>query len=206
MTPVPAVWNFNLSACLRLDIWNASLECFIAQAICFTNLKYCDDGLNGDYNLYVGGSRVSFAFLGKCLAASKMQTFRGSLEQLTPRGPWSWVYLPAGKYHRWWPFGSSFTLLYIGSSTETEMSSGKHHVREEGLVYLLVGWGVLLRPFLINCSLDPRPWTRGQNQNLSGRQHVSPVINRRRVGILRIKRGFYFKQSRLQDNQRPVKF
>lgn len=101
MTPVPAVWNFNLSACLRLDIWNASLECFIAQAICFTNLKYCDDGLNGDYNLYVGGSRVSFAFLGKCLAASKMQTFLGSLEQLTPRGPWSWVYLPAGKYHRW---------------------------------------------------------------------------------------------------------
>ena len=54
MIPVPAVWNFNLSACLRQDIWNASLECFIAQAICFTNLKYCDDGLNGDYNLYVG--------------------------------------------------------------------------------------------------------------------------------------------------------
>lgn len=67
MIPVPAVWNFNLSACWRRDIWNASLECFIAQAICFTNLKYCDDGFNGDYNLYVGGSRVSLAFPGERL-------------------------------------------------------------------------------------------------------------------------------------------
>lgn len=93
MIPVPAVWNFNLSACWRRDIWNASLECFIAQAICFTNLKYCDDGLNGDYNLYMGGSKVSLLHQ------------KSDISGLSGEAPRSHIYLPAGKHHRWLTFG-----------------------------------------------------------------------------------------------------
>ena len=96
MIPVPAVWNFNLSACLRQDIWNASLECFIAQAICFTNLKYCDDGLNGDYNLYMGAPGWVLLFQ-RSVCCTKNSDISGFSWAPCPWGSWM-LHLPTHRY------------------------------------------------------------------------------------------------------------